>query len=1161
MATDIARVRKDMGEVQGHAKRTADVAEGAARMFKAAFAGLSVAYLAKEFISLADASTAMGSKLKLATRSSEEYNEAQKNIYNIAQKMRVPLDSVTTLYARMSDPVRKLGGNTRHTSAITEAFSSALIVSGATTAEASSATIQFSQAMASGTLRGEEFNSVNEAAPRVMQALEASLGKTRGELREMAEQGKLTSDVVANALIAQFVALKVEAESMPLTIGGAITQLRNDVLLFAGDLNETTGATSGLAQIIGTVSDLLRVMSGAIGLSSGSMTDSKAKTEALDAVLWGIAKVFEIVTVAVRAAYEILTQFGLALSFVAAAAVAMATGDFAAIPSMFEAWREKSNESSDGLKRFSESVLGTADKLQAQREALRENTISTSENAAELTKLARQSGLTSDALKGQTAETVVAAEAAKAAAAAAKEHEKETAKFTGSLQDQLTKLQESNATFGLGEAAVEAYRAKKLGLTAQTQALREAIEAERAELERKTEVDKAAKEWAEFLAKAKQENIDATLKESEAIAEQVIALEEETLKMGMSREELRNLERARLDAAIATARQRLEVAIANGVRAEELDGITMTVEELQKLRDAKEAGWAKEAAIQARDAAQDTGREWAKTVQSIEDGLTDSLMRAFESGKGFMDAFKGTLVNAFKTMVLQPTIRAIMAPVTAGIGSLFGSGSAMAGQGGGFSLSNLGSMLGSSGGLSGLMSIANGSLIGGLQTQLLGLGDFLATSSSDLLAGAGEFLQSNYAGLGSAAGAFGGFMAGRGLGQLIGNGYAISGSGNGVVNAGAALGTLFGGPIGGAIGGAIGGVANRLFGRKLKDSGIEGTLSTEGISGNAFEFYKGGIFRSNKTKRSDLDPALDSVFDAGLMAASAQVASFVDVLGLPVKALEGYSEQIKISFKDLSEEEIRQAIADSITKFQGGLASLYSSAIAQYQKSGETALETLQRLAQLEGFSRVLNEFGGVFSNISTLGIDARESLIAMAGGMDALLAKTQQFVGEYYTQQEQAALSARGIFEALSATGLNLAGLDTKAEYRALLENRDLTTDQGRAQFTALLNASSAFAQLVPYLEETGNTLYSLLQLAPAMKELEALFAPGTNADGTASGLELGLSDVSSAVTSSGDSVVSAIEQLRADLNNGLAAVAGNTNQSATYLRDLYEDRVEFGA
>ena len=552
---------------------------------------------------------------------------------------------------------------------------------------------------------------------------------------------------------------------------------------------------------------------------------------------------------------------------------------------------------------------------------------------------------------------------------------------------------------------------------------------------------------------------------------------------------------------------------------------------------------------QSRADAAKSAAEWAQTIQSINDGLTDALMRSFESGKGFMDAFRTTLENAFKTLVLQPTIKAIMAPVTAGMGSLFGSGNAFAGQGGGIDL----------------MSLLTGGTRGTLQNQVLNLGDYLSTSRSDFLASGGQFLQGNYQAIGQLGSAVPAYMLGSSLRTAISNGYEISSGMSSFQNLGTAIGSYINPVLGAAIGAAAG-IQNRLFGRKLKDSGIEGTLSTEGLDGNAFEFYKGGLFRSNKTKRSALDPGLDSVFDAGLLAASATVRSYAEVLGLPVKAITGYSEQIKISFKDLTEEQIREKIAETITSFQDNLANVYSKAIAQYTRAGENATQTLQRLTQLEVLSQTINDFGGVFSRVAKLGIDARESLISMAGGIEALLGKTADFVRLYYGADEQAALAAKAIFSNLSAQGINVSGLNTTAEYRALLESRDINNAQGQAQFVALLDNAAAFAEVARYLAEAGGTLYSLAQSAPASEVLQTLFAPGTNADGTTGPDRWEI--VHDQFVRQDEIMMSLIDRLkedffglRKDLSDGLAVVAGNTAASAQYLRDLYEDRVEFGA
>src|SRR5690606_29027918 len=88
--------------------------------------------------------------------------------------------------------------------------------------------IQFAQALGSGALRGDEFNSVAEQAPRLMQALADSIGVPVGALKEMAAQGLLTASVVTDALVSQLDTLRAEAATLPETVGGAMTALADD---------------------------------------------------------------------------------------------------------------------------------------------------------------------------------------------------------------------------------------------------------------------------------------------------------------------------------------------------------------------------------------------------------------------------------------------------------------------------------------------------------------------------------------------------------------------------------------------------------------------------------------------------------------------------------------------------------------------------------------------------------------------------------------------------------------------------------------------------------------------------------------------------------------------------------------------------------------------
>jgi tape measure domain-containing protein len=143
----------------------------------------------------------MAARLKLATAGQREFSVAQKELFAIAQRIGVPLQETATLYGKLQKAVRGLGLEQQDALALTESISQALQISGASTAEAQAALLQFGQALAAGVLRGEEFNSVVENSPRLAQALADGLNVPIGRLRKLAEEGRLTADVVVQALM------------------------------------------------------------------------------------------------------------------------------------------------------------------------------------------------------------------------------------------------------------------------------------------------------------------------------------------------------------------------------------------------------------------------------------------------------------------------------------------------------------------------------------------------------------------------------------------------------------------------------------------------------------------------------------------------------------------------------------------------------------------------------------------------------------------------------------------------------------------------------------------------------------------------------------------------------------------------------------------------
>lgn len=229
----------------------------------------------------ADSYNLMNARLKLATSSQEEFNTAQSELRRIATTTQAPLESLATLYQRISRPLQEAGRSQKDILAVTEAVATSFRVSGASAQEAENGVIQFAQALGAGALRGEEFNSVAEQAPRLMQALADSLNVPIGSLKEMASQGLLTADVVTTALVEQLGVLRAEAESLPETVGGAMTALsdRWNEAIGKADVEPLIEAINSLGDTLGdpVVVDNLVKLASALATLAGSAVDGASE--------------------------------------------------------------------------------------------------------------------------------------------------------------------------------------------------------------------------------------------------------------------------------------------------------------------------------------------------------------------------------------------------------------------------------------------------------------------------------------------------------------------------------------------------------------------------------------------------------------------------------------------------------------------------------------------------------------------------------------------------------------------------------------------------------------------------------------------------------------------------------------------------------------------
>ena len=209
-----------------------------------AFAG---AFATGHLITLADEWNSVNARLKQASTSTEDFSNSQRALMEISQKTGTAFSDNAGLFARSSASMREFGYSSAEVLKVTEAVSTGLKLSGASTAEASSVITQLSQALAQGVLRGEEFNSVNENGDRIIRALAAGMGVARKDLKAMADQGLLTIDKVVPAITSQLQAMQGEFEAMPKTVSGSFQKVENSFMQWVGGANDAYGASATLA--------------------------------------------------------------------------------------------------------------------------------------------------------------------------------------------------------------------------------------------------------------------------------------------------------------------------------------------------------------------------------------------------------------------------------------------------------------------------------------------------------------------------------------------------------------------------------------------------------------------------------------------------------------------------------------------------------------------------------------------------------------------------------------------------------------------------------------------------------------------------------------------------------------------------------------------------
>lgn len=251
---DIERLDRSLLDLGTQGDRTSRSMGSSLSSLTAYMAGLLSVATA---ISKVDAYTSMQNRLKLVTATQKELNQATNDTFAIAQRTAQAWDGVVQVYQRFADNAKVLGINLKQVASLTDTVSKSIAISGASAASAEAALVQFGQALASGVLRGEEFNSISEQAPGLLKAIATGLGVNIGELRAMANQGKLTADVVVKSLDKAKGSVDNLFSKTDFTIAQSFTQLNNATIKFVGEAGKANGAASLLSNSIRSLAENL----------------------------------------------------------------------------------------------------------------------------------------------------------------------------------------------------------------------------------------------------------------------------------------------------------------------------------------------------------------------------------------------------------------------------------------------------------------------------------------------------------------------------------------------------------------------------------------------------------------------------------------------------------------------------------------------------------------------------------------------------------------------------------------------------------------------------------------------------------------------------------------------------------------------------------------
>ncbi|HIC8346531.1 TPA: tape measure protein [Neisseria meningitidis] len=271
-------------------------------------AGLASVGFAKSMLDTADAVQSINSQIRQVVSSETEYLAVQRQLLDTANRTRASLESTASLYVSTSRALKDYGYTQQEILKFTEATNNAMTIGGVGAQQQAAALMQLSQALGSGVLQGDEFKSIAEAAPILLDTIAEYMGKSRAEIKKLGSEGKLTADVIFKAISGASEKFGEQAAKMPMTMGQALTVFSNNWQSMVSKLLNDSGAMSGIAAVIKLIADNLNLVVPIVAGFAVAVAAAVAPTLALNVAL--LANPFGIIAVAIGTVIGLIAKFG-----------------------------------------------------------------------------------------------------------------------------------------------------------------------------------------------------------------------------------------------------------------------------------------------------------------------------------------------------------------------------------------------------------------------------------------------------------------------------------------------------------------------------------------------------------------------------------------------------------------------------------------------------------------------------------------------------------------------------------------------------------------------------------------------------------------------------------------------------------------------------------